>query len=79
MPVTPFLHWLGRSARYIAAEFFGQLLAILAFALAAVAWLLSSSMYVGLLVLLVAIVVGGPVYGYIEGKGRHKSSEGRHR
>ncbi|MCC5812894.1 MAG: hypothetical protein JJU06_21230 [Ectothiorhodospiraceae bacterium] len=68
--MTSFLGWLGRSARYLAAEFFGQFLAITAFALAAIAWLLSSSFIVGLLVLVAAIVVGGPIYGRIEGKGK---------
>lgn len=79
MPVTPLLNWLSRSARYVAAESFGQLLAIFAFALAAVAWLLTSSFYIGLLVLLVAIVVGGPMYGFIAGLGHRGSSSGRNR
>lgn len=68
------LHWLGRSARYLAAEFFGQVLAIIAFVLAAIALLLSSSIYVGILVLIVAIVAGGPIYGLIEGRENPKGS-----
>jgi len=72
--VKGFLHWLGRSARYLAAEFFAQVLAIIAFVLAAIAWLLSSSIYVGILVLVIAIVAGGPVYRLIEGRERPKST-----
>lgn len=63
-----FLKWLFACIRSFLADVFGQIWALPVFIAAGLAWHYFSSIYAAIPVLVVGVVIGGYIWGLIEGK-----------
>lgn len=66
--MKPFIESLIRSTRSALADMLGQILALLMFVIAGLAWLYFSTIYAVIPVIIVGVLVGGYMYGWVEGK-----------
>lgn len=66
--MKPFIKSLIRSTRNALADMLGQILALLMFVIAGLAWLYFSTIYAVVPVIIVGVLVGGYMYGWVEGK-----------
>ena len=63
-----FIKWLIDSARGLLADMLGQIIAFFMFIAAGLAWLYFATDYAVIPVFIVGVVLGGYIYGLVEGK-----------
>lgn len=73
--MKPFIKSLIRSTRSALADMLGQVLALLMFVVAGLAWLYFSTIYAAIPVIIVGLLVGGYIYGWVEGKDQKENDK----
>ncbi len=63
------------SARSFLADIMGQLLAVLMFIVAGLAWFYFKTVYAVIPVLIIGVLIGGYVYGWVEGSNKKQNNE----
>ncbi|WP_417583928.1 hypothetical protein [Nitrincola sp.] len=73
--MSRFIQSLLGSARSFLADIMGQLLAVLMFIVAGLAWLYFNTVYAVIPVLIIGVLIGGYVYGWVEGSNKKQNNE----